>query len=41
MTMNDSIGIDISKDKLDCHRLSDGAFETFTNTRRGFADLRR
>jgi transposase len=38
--MNDSIGIDISKTKLDCHRLSDGAFETFANTKTGFAKLR-
>lgn len=39
--MNDNIGIDISKTKLDCHRLSDGAFETFANSKTGFADLRR
>lgn len=26
---NDSIGTDISKDKLNVHRLSDGAFEQF------------
>ena len=38
--MNDSIGIDISKTKLDCHRLSDGAYETFANTKTGFAALR-
>lgn len=40
-TMNDSIGIDISKTKLDCHRLSDGAYETFANTKTGFTALRR
>lgn len=40
-TMNDSIGIDISKSTLDCHRLSDGADETFANTETGFAKLRR
>lgn len=38
---DDSIGIDISKDKLDCHRLSDGAFEQFPNTKTGFQKLRR
>ena len=38
---DDSIGIDISKDKLDCHRLSDGAFEQFPNTKSGFKKLRR
>ena len=38
---DDSIGIDISKDKLDCHRLSDGAFEQFPNTKSGFQKLRR
>ena len=38
--MNDSIGIDVSKSKLDCHRLSDGAFETFANTKAGFVRLR-
>ncbi len=37
----DSIGIDISKDKLDCHRLSDGAFAQFSNTKIGFQKLRR
>jgi len=39
--MNDTIGIDISKTNLDCHRLSDGAFDTFPNTKAGFAALRR
>ena len=38
--MNDSIGIDVSKSTLDCHRLSDGAFETFANSKTGFAKLR-
>ena len=41
MTMNDSIGIDVSKSTLDCYRLSDGACETFANTKSGFAKLRR
>jgi len=39
--MNDSIGIDISKSKLDAHRLSDGAAASFPNTRSGFGALRR
>ena len=39
--MNDSIGIDISKSKLDVYRLSDGAVESVPNTRTGFAALRR
>ncbi len=39
--MNDSIVIDVSKSTLDCHRLSDGATETFSNTKTGFAQLRR
>ncbi len=39
--MNDCIGIDISKSTLDCHRLSDGAFDTFANTKTGFAQPRR
>ena len=38
---DDSIGVDISKDKLDCYRLSDGAFEQLPNTRSGFQKLRR
>lgn len=38
---DDSIGIDISKDKLDCHRLSAGAFAQFPNTKSGFQKLRR
>lgn len=38
--MNDSIGIDVSKGTLDCHRLRDGAYETFSNTKTGFAKLR-
>ena len=37
---NDSIGTDISKDTLDCHRLSDGTFAQFPNTARGFKRLR-
>lgn len=39
--INDSIGIDISKDHLDAHRLSDGATAQFDNTRKGFSALRR
>lgn len=38
---DDSIGVDISKDKLDCLRLSDGAFGQFPNTKAGFQKLRR
>lgn len=37
---DDSIGIDISKDKLDCHRLSNGEFARFPNTAGGFEKLR-
>lgn len=37
--MNDSIGVDISKTRLDAHRLGDGAFGSFANTRTGFAQL--
>ena len=40
-TLNDSIGVDISKSALESHRLSDGAYETFANTKTGFAQLRR
>ncbi|MER8791834.1 hypothetical protein NKH71_28935 [Mesorhizobium sp. M0983] len=32
---NDTIGIDISKDHLDAHRLSDGASRRFANDSRG------
>ena len=38
--MNDSIGIDISKSTLDCHRLSDGVCKAFANTKTGFSELR-
>lgn len=38
---DDSIGVDISKDKLDVHRLSDGAFAQFSNTGSGFVNLRK
>lgn len=38
---DDSIGIDISKDHLDAHRLSDGATRQFNNTSVGFLALRR
>ncbi len=37
----DGIGVDISKDQLDCHRLSDGTFEQFPNIKPGFQKLRR
>lgn len=37
--MSDSIGIDISKDHLDAHRLSDGAAARFANTSKGFLAL--
>ena len=36
---DDSIGIDISKDKLDVHRLCDGAFAQFPNSQNGFRAL--
>jgi len=38
---DDSIGIDVSKDHLDAHRLSDGAFRQFKNRASGFCALRR
>lgn len=37
--VNDSIGIDISKDKLDVFRLSDSAFLQVSNDEKGFAAL--
>jgi transposase len=37
----DTIGVDISKDHLDVHRLSDGAVARFGNDRAGFAAFRR
>lgn len=39
MMTNDSIGIDVSKDSLDVHRLSDGGTATFSNNLRGFRAL--
>lgn len=39
--MNDSIGIDISKDRLDAFRLSDEASHAFDNSQAGFRKLRR
>ncbi len=36
---NDSIGVDISKDSLDVHRLSDGATARFSNDPDGFRAL--
>lgn len=38
---DDTIGVDISKDKLDVHRLRDGTFAQFPNTKGGFTALRR
>ena len=35
----DSIGVDVSKDNLDAHRLSDGASARFANTAKGFRAL--
>lgn len=37
--MNDSIGVDISKDHLDVHRLSDGVSRRFANDSRGHRAL--
>lgn len=37
--MDDSIGVDVSKDSLDANRLSDGASARFANTAAGFRDL--
>lgn len=34
--ITDTIGLDVSKDKLDIHRLSDGEFAQFENTVKGF-----
>jgi transposase len=39
--MQDTIGIDISKDKFDIHRLSDHRHERFGNDKAGLAALRR
>ena len=39
-TMKDSIGIDISKDHLDVHRLNSGACARFTNDPAGFRTLK-
>ena len=38
MTEN-SIGVDVSKDNLDVHRLSDGASARFANSAKGFRAL--
>jgi transposase len=40
-TMKDSIGIDISKDHLDVHRLAAGTAARFTNGPAGFRALKR
>ena len=37
--MEDSIGVDISKDHLDAHRLSDGGAAQFANSQAGFYAL--
>ena len=39
--MQDTIGIDISKDTLDAHRQSDGRHARFGNDRAGLTALRR
>ena len=39
MMTNDSIGIDISKDFFDAHRLSDGGTACFPNAPAGFRAL--
>ncbi|SDF86635.1 hypothetical protein PUH89_18170 [Rhodobacter capsulatus] len=39
--MHDTIGVDISKDTLDIHRLSDGKHIRFGNDKAGLAALRR
>lgn len=39
--IDDSIGIDISKDQRDCHRMSDGALAQFPNSGTDFKKLRR
>lgn len=39
--MQDTIGIDISKDTLDIHRQSDGRHARFGNDKVGLAALRR
>jgi len=39
--MDDSIGIDVSKDRLDAFRLSDGQYKSFNNNLVGFRALRR
>ena len=40
MMTNDNIGIDISKDFLDAHRLSNGAAARFSNAPAGFSALK-
>lgn len=39
--ITDTIGLDVSKDKLDVHRLSDGEFAQFENTKKGFKAFRK
>ena len=39
--MTDTIGIDISKDHLDAHRLSDGNCAQFANTKAGLKALNK
>ena len=36
---NDTIGVDVSKDHLDAHRLADGATRRFANTKGGHKAL--
>lgn len=38
---NDTIGVDISKDHLDAHRMSDGANRCFANNKEGFRALKK
>jgi transposase len=37
--MNNTIGIDVSKDTLDVHRLADGQHKQFLNSKTGHAHL--
>jgi hypothetical protein len=39
MTSTDTIGVDISKDHLDAHRMSDGANRRFANDKAGHGAL--
>ena len=39
--ITDTIGLDVSKEKLDVHRLCDGEFAQFDNTVKGFRVFRK